>query len=142
MKLCFKLNILTFEVNVRKWNWDGWEELKKNCFIIVCESKQKPSQYKGVTYDKHSGKWNAQITPKGQKQKYGGSFNDELDAAKRVNQLCEELEIPLLNPDISAIPNQQHQVTKNCFCLMPLWENQKYEIYFFHFFLNIFFLVN
>jgi hypothetical protein len=39
-------------------------------------------------------------------------FKDELDAAKAVNQLCETLGIPLKNPEISAIANQQYQVTK------------------------------
>merc|ERR1711925_53139 len=49
--------------------------------------------------------------PKGQKPKYGGIFDDELDAAKRVNQLCGELGIPPQNPTISAMPNQQYQAT-------------------------------
>jgi 6-pyruvoyl-tetrahydropterin synthase len=57
-------------------------------------------------------KWYVRIYLKGQNKKYGGYFKDELDAAKRVNQLCEELEIPLLNPKISAMPNQQYQVIK------------------------------
>ena len=61
------------------------------------------------------GKWNVQIRPKGQTPKYGGYFEDELDAAKGVNQLCEELGVPLQNPEISAIPNQQHPVTKKYF---------------------------
>jgi hypothetical protein len=39
-------------------------------------------------------------------------FNDELDAAKRVNQLCEDLGIPHQNPTVSAMPNQKH-VTQN-----------------------------
>ena len=47
-------------------------------------------------------------------------FKDELDAGKRVNQLCKELEIPLKNPEISGIPNQQYQVTKKFFCFMAL----------------------
>ena len=42
----------------------------------------------------------------------GGTFNDELDAAKRVNQLCEEMGIPYKNPGISATPNQQCHVTQ------------------------------
>jgi hypothetical protein len=46
-----------------------------------------------------------------QRQKWGGYFNDELDAAKRLNQLCEELEISLQNPGITGMPNQQ--VTQN-----------------------------
>merc|ERR1712096_3148 len=58
---------------------------------------------------KEKRKWRARIYPKGQTQKFGGYFKDELDAAKRVNQLCEKLEIPPKNPGISAGPNQQSQ---------------------------------
>ena len=48
---------------------------------------------------------------------YGGNFNDELDAAKRVNQLCEETGNTAKNPEISGLPNQQVvQVTKQLIC--------------------------
>merc|ERR1712034_73165 len=43
-------------------------------------------------------------------KKCGGSFNNELNAAKRVNQLCCELGIPEKNLNISGIQNQQLQV--------------------------------
>jgi len=66
------------------------------------------SKYKGVNWYKEQGKWCAQVSIKG-RQKYGGMFKDELEAAKRVNQLCEELGIPPLNPTIRAIPNEQYQ---------------------------------
>jgi hypothetical protein len=79
---------------------------------LQCEKKEKTSQYKGVSWHKESGKWYVVIYLKGQKPIYGGYFKDELDAAKRMNQLCEELGIPLQNPEISAIQNQQNQVTK------------------------------
>ena len=68
-----------------------------------------------MSWNKKHKQWCAQLSLKGKKQMYGGYFNDELDAAKRVNQLCEEFGIPLQNPTISAIPNQQYQVTKNKF---------------------------
>ena len=45
------------------------------------------------------------------KQIYGGQFNNELDAGKKVNQICEELGISLKNPTINAILDQQCQVT-------------------------------
>ena len=48
---------------------------------------------------------------KGKNSKYGGRFNDELDAANRVNQLCEQLKIPVQNPTMSDIPTQKYQVT-------------------------------
>jgi len=74
------------------------------------QSQSKPtSHYKGVSWHKGSKKWYVQYnSPNGSKH-YGGTFNDELDAAKRVNQLCEEMQIPHKNPSISAMPNQQWQ---------------------------------
>ena len=89
------------------------DSLKK--LFDVCEKKEKISQYKGVYWHKQMGKWYVLIYPTGQKRKYGGTFKDELDAAKRMNQLCEELRIPLQNSTISEMPNQQYQVTKKCF---------------------------
>merc|ERR1712034_93921 len=77
------------------------------------QTKRKISKYKGVIWHKRSRKWCVSIYLKGQKRKYGGIFKDELDAGKRVNQLCEELGIPPQNPEISAIPNQQYQFGGN-----------------------------
>ena len=87
---------------------------------MVCEAKEKTSQYKGVHWNKETQKWRAQLYLKGQAAKYGGYFKDELDAAKRVNQLCRKMKITLQNPGISAIPTQLYQVpvTHNyVFCL-------------------------
>ena len=84
--------------------------------MFACEKKGKISQYNGVTWHKKCRKWYVLITLKGEKKEYGGMFKDELDAAKRVNQLCEELGIPPHNPTTSAMPNQQYQVTEK-FCL-------------------------
>jgi hypothetical protein len=82
------------------------------------EKREKISQYKGVSYNKKSGKWYARFHLARQKKIYGGIFNDELDAAKRVNELCEELGFPQQNSTLSAIPNQQYQVTKKIvFCV-------------------------
>jgi len=72
-----------------------------------CQKREKISQFKGVYWNKQSKKWYVLICPKGQKRKYGGTFNDELDAGKRVNQICEELGISSQNPTLSAIINQQ-----------------------------------
>jgi len=72
------------------------------------QKSEKTSQYKGVSWIKKNRKWLSYLVNAG-KLKYGGTFNGELDAARRVNQLCEELEIPLQNPGISSIPMQQYQ---------------------------------
>jgi hypothetical protein len=51
---------------------------------------------------------------KGQSPKYGGQFNNELDAAKKVNELCKNFGVSHQNPKISAIPNcESCQVTKS-----------------------------
>jgi len=71
---------------------------------------QKTSQYKGVYLHVKTGKWDATLHSKGNKQRYGGRYNNELDAAKRVNQLCEEVKIPLKNPGISSMPKQKLQI--------------------------------
>merc|ERR1712034_16534 len=73
------------------------------------QAKEKTSQYKGVTYNKQKCNWYARLYLKGQNKKYGGTFEDEMDAARRVNQLCEEFRIPLKNPEISGTPNQPYQ---------------------------------
>jgi len=73
------------------------------------QAKEKTSQYKGVTYDKQTGKWCVRFSVKGQDLQYGGQFNEEIDAGKRVNQLCKDFGIPQKNPTISAIPKQLYQ---------------------------------
>jgi hypothetical protein len=74
------------------------------------QAKEKTSQYKGVYWHKNTRKWCAFVYLKGQTdQKYCGGFDNELDAAKKVNELCQTFGIPLQNPEISAIPNQQYQ---------------------------------
>ena len=85
--------------------------------INICEKNEKTSQYKGVCWNKQTGKWFAALGLKGDKPKFGGLFKDELDAAKKVNQLCEEFGFAQQNPTVSAIPDEQYQVTKNCFFL-------------------------
>ena len=71
--------------------------------------------YEGVTYHKQTGKWHVRVSSKGQRPKYGGRFNDKMDAAKRVNALCEELGIALQNPGIVATPNELYKVIKTYF---------------------------
>ena len=107
--------------------------------LFACEKKEKTSQYKGVSWNKQIGKWYVQLW---RVSNSGAYFKNELDAAKRVNQLCEELGIPLRNPDISVVPNQQYQVTKQFVRLMCLQDNQNYENYFFNFFQIFFFLIH
>ena len=80
--------------------------------MFACEKKENASKYKGVLWHAIKGKWYVLISPEGQKRKFGGYFEKELDAAKKMNQLCKELGIPLENSEISTVPNQKCQVTK------------------------------
>jgi len=64
---------------------------------------KRRSQFFGVSWNKGADKWIAQIFKNG-KQIHGGYFDDEIDAAKRVNQLCEKFRISPRNPDISGKP--------------------------------------
>jgi len=89
------------------------------------QAKEKSSQYKGVHWNKIRRKWQAQLRSKYKKTNYGGHFNDELDAAKRVNQLCEESGIPLKNPGISSIPTETKQSTKKSSQYTGVFWNKK-----------------
>jgi len=77
--------------------------------IINQEAKQTSSQYTGVSRNTANGKWRARLYLQGRRTKNGGNFSDELDAAKRINQMCEEFGIPHKNHGINAIPNEQWQ---------------------------------
>ena len=101
--------IFWLNVNLQTYNKD---------IINVCEEKEKSSQYKGVSWHKNLRKWCVVINLKEGKIRYGGTFNDELAAAKRVNQLCIELGLSKKNPGINGVPNQQVQVNITIFCLI------------------------
>ena len=92
------------------------------------EQKEKTSQYKGVCWHKINKKWVVIFDLKEQLPKYGGCFNDELDAAKRVNELCKELGIPEKNPGIGTL-YQKWKVTQKLshyIILVYIWNNDAY----------------
>ena len=109
--------------------WDVFEIsiLQQKNLCLLCEKKEKTSQYKGVYWHSQTGRWYVSIRPKGQNRKYCGSFKDELDAAKRVNQFCEDVGIPLRNPEISAMTNQQYQVTTKYVLPHEIVRNPNYQ---------------
>ena len=113
------MNVNCIHTVVRKCAILGNFEYLKNTslyLLFVCERNDNKSQYKGVTWHRGKGKWQVQLQLKGQKPKHGRTFKDELDAAKKVNELCEEFGIPLQNPEITAIPNQPYQVIPPITC--------------------------
>jgi len=76
------------------------------------QAKEKTSKYLGVHWYKQRTKWCARLHLY-KKQHFGGLFKNEVDAARKVNQLCEEMGIPHKNHGISAIPNQQWKHENN-----------------------------
>jgi len=73
------------------------------CVILTHTS----SKYKGVTWSKRDAKWHTSVYLGFKKYKCGANYDNELDAAKRVNQLCDELGIERKNPGVDAMPTQQ-----------------------------------
>jgi hypothetical protein len=110
--------------------------LKKR-ILFICKKKEKTSKYKGVYWKSEKGKWYVMMCLKGNRKNYGGCFSDELEAAKRVNQLCKKFGIPIQNHGIDTnlvtqflscyiinaqyfgLKNQQHTINGNCFFLFP-----------------------
>jgi len=67
-----------------------------------------------VYWNKKKQKCQSQLRFSEGKLKYGENFNDELYAAKRWNQLCEEMEISSQNSEtICPIPTQKKKQIKN-----------------------------
>ena len=62
-----------------------------------------------MSWHRGTRQWRAQLRVKGSIQNYEEHFKEELDAAKRVNKLCEAMNIPLRNPGIAGIPTQQYR---------------------------------
>jgi len=85
-------------------------KLSINVTLIVLTllviATQSTSLFQGVSWNKSKKKWYVFLHSNGKKI-YGGGFTNELDAAKKANQLCEQLGISLKNPEMSAIPNQK-----------------------------------
>jgi len=106
------VNFLCKKHNMELKNPELSDEEENFTCPLPSKKKEKLSNYKGVSWHEQAGKWCVLISLKKQKQKYGGLFKDELDAAKRVNQICVEMGIPSKNPEISAVPNQDYQKHK------------------------------
>merc|ERR1712034_188709 len=76
------------------------------------KAKHKTSQYKGVCWNKRNKKLRAGVSIEGNKI-HGGGFKNELDAAKRVNQICQEHGIPPKNPRIETyVDDKKQTITK------------------------------
>jgi len=59
-------------------------------------------------YGKYNLKWTSSVYFNSKKIN-GGPYRDELDAARRVNQLCNELKIERKNPEVDANPIKHYK---------------------------------
>jgi hypothetical protein len=71
--------------------------------LNFCEVEYSTSVYKDVMWNKRKRRWRA-IVCCNLKKYEGGVYLNEVDAAKRVNQLCDELGIKRKNPTVDAEP--------------------------------------
>jgi hypothetical protein len=70
-----------------------YEKERYISILSFFEVKKKTSKFVGVS--RNQGKWLAQV-----KNKNGGRYDNERDAAMRVNLLCDMFMIPRKNPSI------------------------------------------
>jgi hypothetical protein len=73
---------------------------------LVFELTQSTSNYGGVSWNEKKQLWQAEFYFNG-KLTSTSYFKNELDAAKNINQLCQNMRIPLKNPELPEISNQQ-----------------------------------
>jgi len=71
---------------------------------IIIKPIYSTSKYIGVSSEKENNTWRVVIYV-GKEAKFGGRFDNELDAAKRVNQMCDEFKLERKNPEVNGIPN-------------------------------------
>ena len=72
-----------------------------NCF----EATQSTSNYKGVSWNTKRKLWQAELSFNSKTSK--SYFENEFDAAKKINQLYKNMGMLSKNPELSEIPNQQ-----------------------------------
>ena len=70
--------------------------------IILILYKRSSSKYVGVTWIKRDKKWKA-FLHHNKKHIHIGCFKNEKDAARAVNWKCKELKIPMKNPELVGV---------------------------------------
>jgi len=90
------MNLDKSSLRVDHINGNGLDNRKANLRLATqaqncqnCIGRKGTSRYKGVSFDKSTGKWVAQIQVNKRKQ-HLGSFVDEIDAARRYDKAAVE----------------------------------------------------
>ena len=68
------------------------------------EATQSTWKNEGVSWNEKRNLWQTEFYINGKKHK--SFFDNEFDASKELNELCEKITIPLQHPDICEIKNQ------------------------------------
>ena len=74
-------------------------------YMNLFETTQSTSKYEGVSWDITRNLWQSKFCINGQKRKF--YFDNEFDATKKINDFCDNMEIPPQNSQICDKPNQQ-----------------------------------
>jgi hypothetical protein len=78
------------------------------CVNLFCEGNQSAkSKYNGVFWNKRWQKWETALHLTSGKRKFCGYFDNEIEAAKKLNILCDEYCLPHKNPETDGVPNQK-----------------------------------
>jgi hypothetical protein len=79
-------------------------------YAMQQQFKNQTSKYSGVCWNKDNKKWQAQLHNK--KKYYGGLFDNEEQAAMKINLLCDKIGIERKNPMIDLKPDAMQQKIK------------------------------
>ena len=69
------------------------------------EATQSTSKYEGVSWNEKRNLWQAEVYINDKKQTF--YFDNDFDAAKKLNTFCDKMKILSQNSEICEMPNQQ-----------------------------------
>merc|ERR1712034_237825 len=106
-KAAMKVNLLCDKIGIECKN--PTIDIKSD---VIQQVSNKTSIYNGVCWHRENKKWQVQLIHN-KKQYYGGSFDNEEQAAMKINLLCDKMGIDRKNPMIDLKPDAMQQQFKN-----------------------------
>jgi len=116
---------------------DKYEVKRKNPTINIkhftIQQKNQTSKFSGVFWKTNKKKWHAEFIHN-KKLYYGGNFDNEEQAAMKVNLLCDKCEIKRKNPRINIKSDAIQQKNKTSIYNGVSWNNanKKWEVKLMH----------
>merc|ERR1711925_40535 len=93
-------------------NQSQYEQVFQDQEDVSTKVKDRTSKYTGVCWNTRDKKWVVQLKYN-KKLYYGGYFDDEEQAAMKVNLLCDKYEIKRKNSKIEIEPDTIQQSVKS-----------------------------